>query len=587
MSPTHLKNHISILLLTIFLLPFSCFSQKTSDSYENLWKVIENDTTTKPTKLLYLDTYITKAQKQNNTFEHYKGLNKKSFLVSYTESLILLEEMQPLLSKIKNDSLTGDFLNSKVVLFYKNRAFNQALKCAIASENFNEQHKNFYSLNFVRIDIGNIYYHTRHYQKAVSYFNQAKNYYKNFNDYNHSRAYLSTLYSLGKTFTQLQNTDSLKSTIVQIEENIHLLNAKHKETESGYLNYLKGCLAFLENNTADAATYFKNALPIVTANEDFTNQHVIYLYLGKIAWLNNDKATAVTYFSKIDALFKEKQFLNYELREAYDYLISYYKETNQTQLQLQATENLIALNKQFEAEQLNLANTLHTELETKKLERERSILNISNKQYGFGLVVLGILILLLLVYVIWQDKEKKKLKIKFTALIEKVKTDKIVLEKARIEEKQKLENEEFISVFNENRKTELQTELEIAKTYSLTEKKLLRQLELFENQKQFLKLLKLDELAQDFGTNRSTLSALLNKEKGNFNIYLNELRINEVLKDLTENSELRKLSIQEIAENYGFSNPKSFTQQFKVQTGLTPSYFIEQLELTELDYKFR
>lgn len=578
MPSTHLKHFIYRTLLTIFLLPLTCYSQKSSDTYESLWKVIENDTTTKPIKLVYLDTYIAKAQKQNNALEHYKGLEKKLFLVSYTETLTLLEEMQPLLSIIKNDSLTGDFLRRNVVLYYKNRTFNQALKYAIASENFNEEHKKFNNLNAVRIDIGNIYYHTRHYQKAVSYFNQAKNYYKSINDYNHSRAYLNTLYSLGKTYTQLQNTDSLKSTIVEIEQNIHLLNTKHKETENGYLNYLKGCLAFLENNTADAETYFKKALPIITANEDFTNEHVIYLYLGKIAWLNNDKAAAVTYFSKIDALFKEKQFLNYELREAYDYLISYYKETNQTQLQLQATENLIALNKQFEAEQLNLSNTLLTEAETKKLENEISILKINIKQYRLDLVALGIVLLLLLVYVVWQEKEKKKLKIKFTALIEKVKKDKIVLENARIEEKQKLENRQIASEINEKE----ETDLKIAKTYSLTEKKLLKQLELFENQKQFLKPIKLDELAQDFGTNRSTLSALLNKEKRNFNSYINELRINEVLKDLTENSELRKLSIQEIAENYGFANPKSFTQQFKAQTGLTPSYFIEQLELTEL-----
>ncbi len=560
-------------------MPLTSFSQKTSDTYESLWKVIENDTTTKPIKLIYLDSYIAKAQKENNTLKHYKGLEKKSFVVSYTEALELIEEMQPLLYKINNDSLTGDFINRNVVLHYKNRHFNQALQYAIASENYNEEHKNFYNLNLVKRNIGNIYYHTRHYQKAVSYFSQAKNYYKGINDYNHSRAYLSTLYSLGKTYTQLQSTDSLQNTIVEIEQNVHLLNAKHKETENGYLNYLKGCLAFLENNTADAATFFKNALPIVTANEDFTNEHVIYLYLGKIAWLNDDKVTAVTYFSKVDDLFKEKQFLNYELREAYDYLISFYKETNQTQLQLQATENVIALNKQFEEEQLKLSNTLHTELETKKLENERSVLNISNKQYGFGLVVLGILILLLLIYVIWQDNEKKKLKIKFTALIEKVKTDKIVLEKARIEEEQKLEKEQINSVINENKVANLNVE----KSFSLTEKKLLKQLERFENEKQFLKPIKLDELAQDLGTNRSTLSTLLNKEKGSFNTYINELRINEVLKDLTENSDLRKLSIQEIAENYGFANPKSFTQQFKAQTSLTPSYFIEQLELQDLN----
>ncbi|MDN3709716.1 hypothetical protein QW060_22480 [Myroides ceti] len=34
---------------------------------------------------------------------------------------------------------------------------------------------------------------------------------------------------------------------------------------------------------------------------------------------------------RIDQLFQKRNFLNYELRHAYDYLIAYYKETGQPQ----------------------------------------------------------------------------------------------------------------------------------------------------------------------------------------------------------------------------------------------------------------
>src|SRR5690554_8216946 len=88
--------------------------------------------------------------------------------------------------------------------------------------------------------------------------------------------------------------------------------------------------------------------------------------------MQNQKQQAIVYFTKPDQLFQEKKFLNYELRETYDHLIAYYKETGQTELQLQATESLIALNRQFEKEQQNITSTLHKELDTKKLENDRA-----------------------------------------------------------------------------------------------------------------------------------------------------------------------------------------------------------------------
>ena len=58
------------------------------------------------------------------------------------------------------------------------------------------------------------------------------------------------------------------------------------------------------------------------------------------------------------------------MREAYDYLITYYNATNQPQLQINATNSLMALNQQFEKEQQSITSILHQDLESKKLESQ-------------------------------------------------------------------------------------------------------------------------------------------------------------------------------------------------------------------------
>jgi len=581
------------LLLTILPLPISSFAQTTSDSYEQLLSIIQSDTLSREKKLHYLEVYYRKAQIEKNGLEAYRALEKKSYLVPFNEAVVLLQKMELLIDKISNDSLKGYFLNRNTGLYYTNRWFDSALNYAIKSEVFNEEINNKYNLNSVRIDIGNIYYHTRNYEKALNYFTKAKEYYKTVKDENYQRSYVIALYSLGKTYWQLEDVEQLKANISESEDAIKLLQPKHQKFETAYLNYIKGGLAYLQNEYGTAKSYFETALPIIKQNGDFTNEHVIYLYLGKIAWNLNQKATAVTYFNKIDQLFQEKKFLNYELRETYEYLITYYKETEQPKLQFEATERLIALNRQFEKEQHNITKTLHNELDTKKLETEREQLHKqlrNNKNtYGFWLSLLGAGLLVVIGYSIWQDKEKKKFKTKFEGLLQKIQSERkpeMVLQDAN-EKEINLEEEIKLKEGTEN-----QPEIDVTREASIqdnksvalkaTEKRLLRELERFEKEKGFLTTVKLDDLAKDFGTNRNTLSALINEHKGNFNSYINKLRINQFLGDLTDQPEIRKLTITELAEIYGFANAKTLTNQFKAETELTPSYFIKELELRDL-----
>ncbi len=107
----------------------------------------------------------------------------------------------------------------------------------------------------------------------------------------------------------------------------------------------------------------------------------------------------------------------------------------------------------------------------------------------------------------------------------------------------------------------------------------------FENEKLFLrKNIYLKSLAKELSTNSSYLSKIVNThKKKNFNSYLNELRIEYAIDQLTHNKELRQYTIEGIADCMGYNNGDSFSSAFRKITGLYPSYFIKQLDKNHFD----
>jgi len=571
-------------LWTIFLLPFCSFGQTTADSYKNLWKVIQSDTVSNEKKLHYLDVYYQKARVEHNPLEQYKSLEKKTYLVPFIDAALLLHQMHPLVQNSNNDSIKGNFLNRSTVFYYKHRDFKNALYYAIESEAFNEEINNLYNLNAARIDIGNIYLHTRHYNKAVVYFTQAKEYYQTKKDYNHLRGYVNTLYNLSRTYWQLHDIDLLTATINESQEAVVLLKPKHRQLETAYLEYVKGGLAFLQKDYATAQNFFTKALPVIQQNGDFTNEHVIYLYLGKILWEQNQKAEAIQYFTKIDSLFHQKAFLNYELREAYDYLIAYYKETEQSALQNQAIESLITLNQQFEKEQQSITDILHEELDTKKLKKSQVQLQKLVNKSTIWISVLGGVLLILAVYLFWKRFKNQNVDKNST-----IKEKENVAEIADVVKNETTEVKEVANVSNtiteilpELQKEEQKREKQKKEELSSTEQRLLEGLACFEKEKGFLAPTTLDDLAKQLNTTRSTLSPFLNEHKSGFSTYVNKLRIQQVVADLKADKELRKKSIKDLAALYGNLHPKTFASLFKVITGETPSLFIERLDQEDM-----
>jgi len=109
---------------------------------------------------------------------------------------------------------------------------------------------------------------------------------------------------------------------------------------------------------------------------------------------------------------------------------------------------------------------------------------------------------------------------------------------------------------------------------------LLKKLDRFERSAKYIKKnITLASMATDMDTNTRYISELIKEYRGkNFNNYINGLRIEFITKKLHDDPQFRKYKVAYLAEYAGFSSGANFTAIFKKETGITPSYFISQLE---------
>jgi len=114
-----------------------------------------------------------------------------------------------------------------------------------------------------------------------------------------------------------------------------------------------------------------------------------------------------------------------------------------------------------------------------------------------------------------------------------------------------------------------------------TEKELLHKLNLYESSGNFTqKNISLKTLSQQLETNPRYLSEIVNKHKNtNFSTYINELRIDYIIKKLKEYPDYRKYKVSYLAEECGFSSHSLFTTVFKNKVGVSPIDYIQDLEI--------
>jgi len=110
---------------------------------------------------------------------------------------------------------------------------------------------------------------------------------------------------------------------------------------------------------------------------------------------------------------------------------------------------------------------------------------------------------------------------------------------------------------------------------STADENLIAQLKtMFEEDKIYLNPdLTLNQLAQKVGTNRATLSRVINHYfDKSFPALLNQYRVNEALRLLTDKSS-KNYKLEVIGEMCGYRNRQVFHSAFKRETGITPKHF--------------
>src|SRR5690606_1155029 len=173
-------------------------------------------------------------------------------------------------------------------------------------------------------------------------------------------------------------------------------------------------------------------------------------------------------------------------------------------------------------------------------------------------------------------RSKYKLKKEFNNLIEKLKTESL---NQLTEDIESDEIETIPETSLDNQETEAGNGSKIQITDE-TVHNILQRLEKFEKSKTYLKKeISLGYLAAHLSTNTRYLSEIIKQHKGkSFNNYINGLKINYIALLLLKEPNYREYKISYLADMCGFSSRVVFTTTFKKETGVSPSYYIENLK---------
>ncbi|MFS4428401.1 helix-turn-helix domain-containing protein [Chryseobacterium sp. S90] len=383
----------------------------------------------------------------------------------------------------------------------------------------------------------------RHYQTSLVYYNMAP--------YYQGRSNEKVLYSLEKSREEILKVSD-KSTDVPLEQKIDMLISVNMNLGIHYRDSKNR-----ERNVKLSEFYFKEALKQLAVIKGKINPETkidLYQALQEFYQMKKDYRKAIEYGENMLALEKSNS-MPYNRRVGYMVLAKSYlgigdSPTSQKYLDLFSKLNDSITSIEKEAVEVPVKKIIS---ET-KINGEKKI----NKIVVISIVVLSLITGTMLIY---RRRSNKIIHKKYKDLIEK------------------------ISKENEENKIQPIVERNIGVKSSITItdetiKSLLLKLEKFEASEKYLrKDLSLTWMANSLATNPKYLSEVIKIYKNhNFTSYINELRINYIIKKLYELPVYREYKITYLAEECGYVTPRVFVNAFKQHMGFTPSYFVEQLK---------
>lgn len=533
--------------------------------YKYLDRQYRNNYSDTITSLIYLNSIYKKAITENNIVNQSFALHQLAYYAkNRSDKLDLLKKS---IAKGEEKALYLS-LSARLILgidyhshFEYEKALEEYLILLSNSRKANSEIYEFNTLNRIaqlRRDIGK-------YEDAIDLYKQCLDY-ENLKEPKDSVSLTRTLVDLAESMRYLKKHDSASYyynyvrdngykkdpfylAIATINEGINLYKIdKLKESES-LLN--KGTEKINLNNTSSHKYYILSQF-----------------YLGKINQsLHRDIRKTRHHFQTIDSLYTTTNIIVPETREVYEFFITEYKKQEDANAQLNTINKLMKFDSIAAARKLNTLTKLHSEYDTPQLtkSKEKIIRDLEKQKTKLSkrTIYLSVFILLLIILFLIQYKKHKTYKNRFNKIISELDTRK---EKNVSSYKSSTNEKKLLDTIDEATVTTIVNKLAD-----------------FEEKKGFLqKDLTLSILAKKCATNTKYLPKIITIYKNkSFVNYINNLRIDYILKELKENTTLQKYTIKTISEEAGFNTPESFARAFKNKTGIRPSYYIRNIKKKE------
>jgi len=257
-------------------------------------------------------------------------------------------------------------------------------------------------------------------------------------------------------------------------------------------------------------------------------------------------STGVLKLEKKNKRISERLTAYIILANSYDVLKNKDSTLKYTQLYSDLSDSITVIQKR----------TTDTTLKDISIQKEKSY---NNSVYTILTIAIGAIIVVVLAGLLYVRKKNRKVKENYEKLVEKLNAGNSGIEDAnRIKEK----SPPFIPISED------------------TLASIVSKLDKFESSDKYLKKnINLSSLAHSLNTNQRYLTEIIKIQKGkSFSNYINGLKIKYITQKLYNNPQYMEYKISYLAEECGFASHQVFITVFKKETGMTPSYFIENLK---------
>ncbi|QOW09912.1 AraC family transcriptional regulator [Kaistella flava (ex Peng et al. 2021)] len=557
---------ISIVVLIAVI--FNCLRASNPSDYTAIRKNYENFKKNDKKALPYVNSYIKKAKKESNFPKLVQGYRDAVlFNSSAYQKLVYSDSMIYAALRSGDEDLISTAYLGKGIIYYSDfKRFKPALDEYVKAYQYSKDTNDKYLKHKVIYHLGMVKNYLGYYEEALTHFIECAGFFEtktkenlHTNElYNNTRGYFNSLHQLTICYGNTQQYVKADSIITLAFAKIDKSDKTHDFLiERSYFLKSRGILNLCLNNYEGATNDLNQALHNIIRVGDFEWASIIYYNLGR-SHLKFDHDKAINYFQKVDSIFTKHRFVVPRIRNNYEFLINHYKEKKNIERQLYYTNQLLKADSLLSKDFTYLSLKIHREYDRQSLLDQKKGLEKSNFNRTMLASVLLLLIIILLIYYIFYFRKRREVKLKYLALLNTLNDD-----------------QRGIGVERNIPKSAAESNRKLTDTITLD---LIEKFKIFEENKDFLKPgLTQNKLAVRMKTNTNYLSKFINQSKGmNFTRYIAELRIEYITKLLYTERKYLNYNIEAIAEEFGYANRQSFSDQFFEINGIRPIDFVKR-----------